>query len=546
MSDRVRAIDCPSCGAPLEMPKEHQRLFRCDFCGTTLEDLSPPKEQKTGQKPKIVVHSTAISRTTTARIPPTTYRSKRTGWIILLLILGFVGASVIVPMWLAGEIHIGGSLADQTNRTRIYSFGLTRLFPSDNDTEPDIIGVTYNSDETNRMVYVDFDADPHLRWQSNPLGEGSNYTYNHVIADQTSIYMAYETTLVALNRQDGTIRWQLKLSDQVSHICQNCLQVFDNRVLALTVDGMLNGIDTQSGELAWSVRLNETPRQLINIGGRAGVLDEENGDVGINVYTPETGTLMEQVVPECPNDIFPDLPQTLGIYDPILITNDGKDIYISISGYDPGCLQKINHATLSVEWETQIPSDILEALDWDSYLLTEGRLYTSDGHNLFAVNLLDGDYQDILSDEDHNFIPLAEQNGILITLAESTRGTRKFSLWGISTSTHVKLWQFEPNAEDFNEDSSSVVYDEGLWSVVTNSDQTIIQEVFANPGKITFTVLNPMDGATLAENTFEINKDDSSFWMQIPGWNGERVYLEMDARLWLFDALTSTNIAGWP
>lgn len=546
MSDHIRAFDCPSCGAPLEMPKEHQRLFQCNFCGTTLEDLSPPQEQKTRQKPKVVVHSTSVSRNTTTQIHPTPKSSKRAGWIILLIIMGFAGASVIIPLWLTGEIDIGGSLANQFNRIRIYSFGLTRLLPSDNDSEPDIIGVTYNSDETNRMVYVDFDADPYLRWQSEPLGEGSSYTYNQMVANQTSIFMAYETTLIALNRQDGVIQWQLELSDQVSPICQDCLQIFDDWILTLTDDGMLNGIDAQNGELAWIVRLNETPRQLVNLGGRAGVLDEEDGDVGINVYAPETGTLLQRVVPQCPNEVFPNSPQTLGIYNPILVTSDGESINIPISGYDPGCLQKINPATLAVEWETSIPSKILTSMDWEPYLLTDKMLYTSDGHNLFAVSLIDGSYQTVASDEDHNLIPVAEQNGLLITLAESTRGTRRYSLWGFKVHTQSKLWQFEPVAEEFYDGSSSVVYDDGLWSVGSDSDQPIILEAFSDPGIVTFTVLNPMDGSAIVKNTFEVNKDDSSYWMQIPGWDGARIYLEMDARLWLFDTLTGTKVADWP
>ena len=39
MNDRIRAIDCPSCGAPLEIPPKHKRLFLCNFCGTTLLDI---------------------------------------------------------------------------------------------------------------------------------------------------------------------------------------------------------------------------------------------------------------------------------------------------------------------------------------------------------------------------------------------------------------------------------------------------------------------------------------------------------------------------
>ncbi len=542
MNDRVRAIDCPSCGAPLEMPKEYQHLFQCKFCGTTLEDLSPPQAQKSGQKPEIVVHSILASPTKTTQLRPPAQSSKRGGWIILLFILGCVGVSFLIP----GKIQIGGSLGDQLNRIRIYSFGLTRLLPSDNGTEPDIIGVTSNSDDTKRMVYVDFDADPHLRWKSEPLDEEASYTFNHVVADNAAIYMAYETTLMAFNRQDGTIHWQLELSDQVSHICQDCLQIFDDWVLALTDDGMLNGINAQNGDLAWSVRLNETPRQLMNLNGKAGVLDKEEDDVGINVYTPETGTLLQRIVPQCPSDGFPDSPKTLSIYDPMLISSDGTNMHIPISGHNSGCLQKWNLATLTIEWEASIPSEILSSMDWEPYLLTDKMLYTSDGHNLFAVSLIDGGYQTIFSDKNHNLIPLADQNGILITLAENIRGTRRYSLWGLNINAQSKLWQFEPVAEDFYENSSAVVYEDGLWSVGTDSEQPIILEAYSDPGTITFTVLNPMDGSTITENTLEINKDDSSYWMQIPGWNGERVYLVMDARLWLFDALTGSKVADWP
>jgi predicted RNA-binding Zn-ribbon protein involved in translation (DUF1610 family) len=165
MSDRVRAINCPSCGAPLEMPKEHQHLFKCNSCGTPLKDRSPSKEQKGSQNPNAVVHTISLSRSKTTQTPPITKSSKRAGWIILLLILGFAAASIIVPLWLTDEYEcqFGGSLVDQIKRIRISSFGVTHLLPPDNDIEPDIIDVTYNFDETNRMVYVDFDTDPDLR-----------------------------------------------------------------------------------------------------------------------------------------------------------------------------------------------------------------------------------------------------------------------------------------------------------------------------------------------------------------------------------------------
>jgi outer membrane protein assembly factor BamB len=527
----------------MEMPAEYQRLFQCNFCGTTLEDLSPPEKQKPDQKPKVVVHTVKVAPT-----PVTQHEESSgcSGWVVFLLIVGFIGAMIIIPLWWSGELQFGGSLFEGLNRIRIYSFGLTRLLPSDNDSEPDVVGVTYNADETRRMVYVDFDADKHLRWQSEPLADEAGYVYNHLVADHAAVYMAYETTLIAFDRQDGSILWQTELSDQVANYCEDCLLTFGDWVLALSDDGVLSGINAQTGEPAWNVRLNETPRQLLNLNGSAGVLDEENDETGINVYAPDTGSLIQRIVPQCPNDVFSDSPRTLHIYDSILVTRDGQGIYLPISGYDHGCLQKLNPATLAIDWETQVPNDILDAMNWNAYLLTDNALYTSEQEGLYAVSLTDGSYQTLLSDDDHDLTPLAEQNGTLITLAERTRGTRRFLLWGIDIEGQSLSWQFEPQAESFHSEGSDVADTDGLWGVGADRDIPIIWQAFSEPGTITFTVLDPLDGSTMAENLFEVNKNDYSYWMQVPGWQGEYVYLEMDARLWLLDALSGTEIAIWP
>jgi len=265
MTDRIRAVDCPSCGAPLELSSEHKRLFQCQFCGTTLEDLSTPQEQETGQQPKVIIYPTSTPRpykTTKAEIATT--NSSNSGCWIAAISIGLVLVGLLASFLISGDLRIGNfSLSDEISAARIYNFGLTRLFPSDNGSQPDIVGVTNNSDETYRMVYVDFDADSHLRWQSEPLGDGANYIYNHVIASPSTIFMAYETTLVALDRMNGTILWQQEISDEVSHICEGCLQTFDSWLVTLTADGILTGFDAQTGEVAWSERLNETTRPVI-------------------------------------------------------------------------------------------------------------------------------------------------------------------------------------------------------------------------------------------------------------------------------------------
>ncbi len=548
MSDRIRAIDCPSCGAPFELPREHQRFFRCDFCGTALEDQTTSQERATGQYPKVIIH-TDLATTLAPEISRGARSVVRTigcvavGLVLLCVMIAVVVTGALDDIELPDEeLNLSEQFSDAP---RIYSFGLSRMLPARDDTQADIVGITRNSDDTERMVYVDFDAEQPLRWQSEALDEGADYVYNHVVAGNSMVYIAYETTLAALNRQDGTIAWQAALSDEVSHICQGCLQVFGERVLALTADGVLSGFDAQAGTLVWSARLSDTPRQLLNLAGKAGVFDKDGDVSGLSVYKAATGDLAGRIVPQCPNSIFPDSPQTLRTYSPLLVSDDGKNLYVPIGNYEPGCIQNWDTETLGLVWQASMPQDVIHALGQEPYLFTAEALYASDGHNLFVVSLQDGAYESVFSDEDHNLAPLAAQDGSLLVLAERTRGTRQYALWGIDIGDGAKRWQFAPDAKSIYEKGSSVVHDDGLWSMNMAQDKVIVLQAFSDPSFVTFTVLNLADGVQTGSNKFEF-KNSSSYWIAVLGWSRDRVYLEMDSRLWEMDFTTATDIAVWP
>ncbi len=542
MTEKIRAVDCPSCGAPLKMPRERKRLFQCEFCGTTLEDQTTPQERVTGRYPRVIIHSTVSQPS-----PDLSRGTSRTGPIIGCVALSLIVLGVVISLVTVGapKVEKPGS-GEGSDTLQVYSFGLAHLLPTDNDTQPDIVGVTRNSDDTKRMVYVDFDADQHLRWQSEPLGDGADYVFNKVVANSASIYMAYETTLAAFDRQDGTIVWQATLNDEVSNICRDCLQIYGDWLVALTADGVLNGINAQTGQGAWSVRLTATPRQLLNLAGKTAVLDEDGDVVGINVYEPATGALVQRIVPGCPNDPFPDRSQTLGIYDPVLVSSDGKNLYVPIGNFRPGCIQNWDAATLTQVWQTTVPVDVIRSLGREPYLLTDKAFYISDGQDLSVVNLLDGTYREVFGDEDHNLVPLAAQDGVLVALAERTRGTRRYSLWGIDTATGSKRWEFTPDAEDLYERGSSVAYDDGIWNAGVTSDKVIVLEAFSDPSFVNFTVLDLADGTQTGTNRFDFGDDGSSYWIQVLGWSRDRVYLVMDSRLRAMDFTTATEIAAWP
>jgi outer membrane protein assembly factor BamB len=434
MNERVRAITCPSCGAPIGIPEGSRRLFVCEFCGSTLEDQTTPEERETGSFPRIIIHSTASVTTAKPLTPKQRKRARRITWFLLLVIIVPIVVGVGVVLLTSGALVIGGQdLAAKLSPPKIYSFGVSHLLPGENGTQPGIIAVARYADETKRMVYVDFDSDPPHQWVSEPLGEGADYAYNTISQDQTHIYLVNEATLSALNRSDGTINWQVTLSDEISTNCQKCLQVYGDILVALTTDGQINGIDSQGGGTIWGLRLNTTPRQLMNISGRVGVIDEENDEVGIHVYSPETGEFLQRIVPVCPNEVFPNSPQTLGIYDPVFISSDGEKLYIPIHGYDPGCLQYWDAASLVQGWETPIPDEVLDTLDWGTFLFTDDVLYTSDGSNLYNINLADGGFGTIHGNPDYGLTPIDAQGDFVLVLSERTRGTTQYSLLGIDT-----------------------------------------------------------------------------------------------------------------
>jgi hypothetical protein len=236
----------------------------------------------------------------------------------------------------------------------------------------------------------------------------------------------------------------------------------------------------------------------------------------------------------------------LGIYDPILLSNDEKHLYIPISSYDPGCLQKWETVSMTMSWEASILRNILDNFSWEPYLLTDQHLFLSDGHNLFSINLEDGSYQTVYSDENYNLVALDEKNGILFTQVERTRGTSQYDLWGLGMLNQFKEWEFDPSAEDIFDDTSSVVYEKGAWNANASVETPIILEAFAEPGALVFSTLNPTDGTITAQNSLEINDNDSSYWMHLIGWQGEQVYLSIDGKLWWIDGLTGTDLATWP
>lgn len=87
-------------------------------------------------------------------------------------------------------------------------------------------------------------------------------------------------------------------------------------------------------------------------------------------------TPLVRIIPTCPNEIFPDILQGLGIYDPVIVTSDGEHLLIPIYLYKPGCIQTREAAGLSQVGQISVPTDILTGM-WNEFLYTQDALYLS-------------------------------------------------------------------------------------------------------------------------------------------------------------------------
>ncbi|HUF38000.1 MAG TPA: PQQ-binding-like beta-propeller repeat protein [Anaerolineales bacterium] len=577
MTDDIREHKCPNCGAPLGIPQEHERYFKCTFCGTVLEDRATKEEQETGvfniRISKDDISAAQQARLETYSAPPviTSYASgytptatgNRIGCIITTVILLFVGSILfftIVPTLAAtGAIAVFfRSLGIETDRIplvddddlgglRLYSFGPTAMLPSDNDTTPDFVAVARASDETERLVYVDLENDPELRWMVEVTGEDVTYVYSQFLSDGTRLYFSASNRIMAFNRLQGTLLWESALSDEIQHnICPGCFQLFGDTIVTLSAGGTLEAWDAATGARRWEVRLNKTPRQIVNFGGQPGVLDQDDDHTYFNVFNLADGSLADRFVPACPNEPFPDDPQELGIYDMMLGRPEGNGAYFFAGIFDPGCVQYWTPGAAQPAWTATYRADIGRNIEHGDLVLAEDALYIAVTGGTYTVDLANGAFTVLHENADYNFSPIGARDGVLVLMAERTRGTRRWEVWGLDAALGNVKWTFLPQAADYFDGESSPLFAAGDWTAgLTPAGLTVVQLFDELPRAVIQTI--PLQSGTASEPlTFHFSDIPGGHWIDILGWRGSEFWVTEATNLFVID-ITSGEAAGrWP
>lgn len=565
MADKFREHVCPNCGAPLGIPEKHERFFKCQFCGTVLEDQATREEQQTGVF-KIKVSQEDISNARASRVPvyssppkpismPTAAASNRLGCMIgaaiFLLIGGILSVGLVPALFAGGSFSILPDFVEERidpsglNGLQLYSFGPSVILPSDNDTSADFFGIANGPDSTYYATYIDFDLTPGLRWLVQLPDKEVFWIYNQTVADQTRVYFSYEKTIVAFNRMTGAQIWESNLTDKIQHnICPDCFQLFNDRIATLTDDGTLQVWDAATGSLRWQASLNGTPRQIVNFGGNPAALDEIEDTVGFKVFNLQTGSIEQQFFPACPNEPFPNSPQEIGIYDYVLpIQQDRSAVFIG-GFFDPGCAIRWLPGAESPAWTTTFDSKFVGNLDPENFLVTADNVFVGNGNGAFMLDLASGGFTLLGEDEnnDHAFFPIAFSDGVAMLRVDITRGTRHWEIWGVDVSLGNVKWTYEPESPNFvgSPAEASAISTRGGWTAGLTAGGLTVAQIFSEDGRIQFQTIAPQSGTASTPVTIENDLRGAFTFRLVPlGWRSNTFWMVKD-----FDQPTVQGVDG--
>lgn len=505
-------VNCPSCGglATLAGPQT-----RCPYCGNVIP--SPPSPT---QPPVISCHPTS---------PPIRV-GRRWGIVILAAILVLLLSLVPVIFFLhLGERPPSPPAVQGRRAEAVIPLAVDRSGPAD------ILVFNYDR-EAQRYLLTYLDGLDHsLRWDGPELSSEA-YLDGLVVAG-TMIYVTDGDRLVAIHRSDGTPAWETRLTDSVlSTSCNHCLQWVGGYVVVLPQDGILQAFAAQTGAPAWSVRLNETPRDLWVVNGLVAVLDRETeayDSMFLQLRDPATGKVVRKIHAVCTSALV------LPIYDPtILVGPDDASLYFFFDEF-PGCVQRWDAASGEQAWQAVAKDHYFSSFNRPP-ILADGTLYAGFEGRLQAWDVDTGAMRVLLDEQDYVVTPLAERDDILVACAERTRGSTRYELWGLEAQTGTIQWKRVMQDEEWLDEEP--VWTENSFTWRLTSQGVIVLHLRTKPAQIVVETVDLRSGENLVrvENALE----ETYPWYSV-AWAGDTVWVSVE-RLYAVDLGTGRVLWTWP
>ncbi|HUW03374.1 MAG TPA: PQQ-binding-like beta-propeller repeat protein [Acidimicrobiales bacterium] len=529
---------CTNCGAALAIPARHDRYFSCRFCGSVLEDTTPPEQQGAGAITIRLAESTSIDASELiSYAAPAARTAGRVMVIVTLVILAVSAAGIFVAVRAVTDSTTQNAEAKTADGEgiEIFNYATATVVASDTSTGPDLVAVSRGPDG-DRVIYADLDAETPFRWSVGVGLEADVFT--QFVVDDELVVLTSESTLVALNRATGTEAWRASLTDKLQpNICSNCLAAFGDDVVTLTVDGVLTAHVRSTGEQRWSVTLTDTPRQIVDFGGSPAVLDAgDDGQVFLEVHDSTTGALSRSVALTCPDPTFGGRRAVSSVFETLHPVENGV-VFFGDPVFGP-CVQRIDPPGDGPTWETPFASQ--EGLDPspEEVLVTGGALIQTADGNVAAVDLSTGATRSILTIDDGDVFPVAADSRVVVVVVESTRGSGSHQLRAIDLATGNIKWTFDLASTDRLERGNGMSISGDAWAAdLTSVGLSVLQYREADDEIVLQTI--PLESGTAsAPVTIGLTGFGFSANPSVVGWTGDTLHLLVDGTILGVDATT--------
>jgi outer membrane protein assembly factor BamB len=398
-----------------------------------------------------------------------------------------------------------------------------------------------------------------IRWEHNLGSDVIGHTDVTTLVDKTRVYVIVGSTVQALRLSDGSVEWETSLSDEVAAVCRACATLAKDRLVVLASDLVLQGVDLDSGETAWSYELNASSGWQIKpivLGGgdKVAIVDRTDFDVaapgGLYVFDAQDGEQLSSIVPQCG-----DIPFRIGF--PVFIDKQGANAYLTFSSSNTHCIQGWNIDEGKLLWESPVLEEISEdplffrnpRLDSPGLLAEEALYYGSGGPakigKLVHIDLADGAISLLFEDLRYAITPLLKMDGLLLVQASRTKGSERHELRGVSPSSGETLWRYELQSTKLMGWGSDS-FGTGTWTFAPVGDRLAVIQVISEGDEalldtIVVDILDVLDGTIEVETKTPINDDH---WMGTALTKG-RAYLTI-RNLYSVDLETGTVDWEWP
>jgi outer membrane protein assembly factor BamB len=355
----------------------------------------------------------------------------------------------------------------------------------------------------------------------------------------STIYIADQDRLIALDRGTGEVTWQASLANKVQYPCEafGCVQRFGDRVVTLARDGSLQGFDAANGALVWTRRLTSTPRWMEDAAGRLLIVDNDEANRAIVlVLDPASGDALLEFEPACMRNGRPD---RIHINEKFLLAPDGESLTVLDSGID-ACAWRYDLRSGAMMWEYAPESSTsLLPFTWS----TSSAVLAADGSAYFTVDQGDatlivrldgatGAAQTLLQENRYDVELQSGRDGLLLAVAAPDFDREQRELWAIDTGTGERRWTYRFRTGHAFDKIYLRHVDGGLF----------VGQCLWEDNSCVFEILNTQTGASSGQaNTLDIRSPSGD-----GAWVGDLLLLTISGKLYGVDGASGTTRFTWP